>query len=163
MGRDEISHDEGERKTTRAQKKGLMLKGDGQDGVWLRGGEGTRRTGKRAQMAGNTQQHQSVKGECSACEIDPPYQGGSYVRGVLAAPLGFIFQSGDESSPRRGPLPAAELFTCCHISAAYCTSQHFRGGSACSGLDVAGRQPKPLMSDECMRPARRVGTSRPLH
>lgn len=66
---------------------------------------------------------------------------GSYVRGALAAPLGFIFQSGDESFQRWRPLPAAELFTCCHISAAYCTSQHFRGGSACSGLAALYRWP----------------------
>lgn len=71
MGRDEISCEEGERKTRRAQKKSSTFKRDGQDGVWLRGSEGTRRTGKRAQMAGNTQQRQSVKGEWSVCEIDP--------------------------------------------------------------------------------------------
>lgn len=71
MGRDEISCEDWERKTRRAQKESSAFKRDGQDGVWLRGSEGTRRTGKRAQMAGNTQQRQSVKGEWSVCEIDP--------------------------------------------------------------------------------------------
>lgn len=72
MGREEVRCQEGERKTRRAQKKSSTFKRGGQDGVRLRGSEGTRRTGKRAQMAGNTQQRQSVKGEWSVCEIDPP-------------------------------------------------------------------------------------------
>lgn len=103
--------------------------------------------GPDGQEKGHIQQRQSVKGEYSVCETDPRIspplrvRRGSYVRGFWRRPFGFIFQSGDESFQRWRPLPAAELFTCCHISAAYCTSQHFRGGSACSGLAALCRWP----------------------
>lgn len=63
MGTNEISCEERDRKTRRAQKKSLVFKVDGSGG--------TRPAGKRAQMAGNTQQRQSVKGEWSVCESDP--------------------------------------------------------------------------------------------
>lgn len=63
MGSKEISCEERDRKTTRSQKKRLVFKVDASGG--------TRPAGKRAQMAGNTQQRQSVKGEWSVCETDP--------------------------------------------------------------------------------------------
>lgn len=114
-------------KTRRAQRKSSLLKVDGSGG--------TRAAGRRAQMAGNTHQCQSVKGDWSVCETDPPYLppplpvwGGSYVTGVLTWPLSFMSQSGDDRFQRWSPLPAAELFTCYSISAAYCTSQRFRRG-----------------------------------
>lgn len=65
MGRNEISCEEGDRKTSRAQKENLVFKVDG--------GRGTRPAGRKktAQLTGNTQQPPSVKGERSVCETDP--------------------------------------------------------------------------------------------
>lgn len=53
-------------KTRRVPRKSSLLKVDGSGG--------TRAAGRRAQMAGNTHQCQSVKGDWSVCETDPPYR-----------------------------------------------------------------------------------------
>lgn len=88
MGRNEISCEERDRKTRRAQKKSSVFKVDGSGG--------TRPAGKRAQMVGNTQLCQRVKGEWNVCETDPRTSPPSSSlktelrNGVLTAPLSFI-------------------------------------------------------------------------
>lgn len=134
-------------KTRRVQRKSSLLKADGSGG--------TRAAGRRAQMAGNTHQCQSVKGDWSVCETDPPYLpplpvwGGGYVTGSWRGPS--VLCPRAVMIDFRGGAPYLPLS--CLPAAAYqphtVQPDASEGGSACSEGSrprVTGWQPKPLKS-----------------